>query len=229
LPALAVAALAGAAPAQAAPSFYGTTGLFASPTAAVAPRGAWSLGSNYVGRNYRPGASSISQGTVANFFTLTMFPRLELTVVLTNYEGKLGTRNLNHGLTPDYDLGGYTVDRTASAQWLALSQRGYRPSLAFGLRDFLGRPAKHLQAQYVVMSLNRGRLTMSAGVGALALRGPFGGMEYSFTPRLSVIAEGLHGEANGGLRLQPVRDVQMDLALMGFRSLGGGLSYRRKF
>src|SRR5438132_12835424 len=93
---------AAAGPAQAAPSVYGTTGVFVTPVAAVAPRGAWSLGSNYVGRNFRPGASSISNGTVANFFTLTMFPRLELTVVLTNYEGKLGSRNLNHGLTPDY-------------------------------------------------------------------------------------------------------------------------------
>ena len=222
-------ALVGAAPAHGAPSFYGTSGLFATPVAAVAPPGAWSLGSNYVGRNYRPGASSISQGTVANFFTLTLFPRLEITAVLTNYEGKLGTRNLNHGLTPDYDLGGYTVDRTASAQWLAFPQRGYRPALAFGLRDFLGRPAKHLQAQYAVMSLNRGHLTLSAGAGTLALRGPFGGAEYALTPRVSAIAEGLHGQANGGLRLVPLKDVQLDMALMGFRSLGGGLSYRRRF
>jgi hypothetical protein len=166
---------------------------------------------------------------VANFFAFTMFPRLELTVVLTNYQGKLGTRNLNHGLTPDYNLGGYTVDRTASAQWLALSQHGYRPSLAFGLRDFLGRPAKHLQAQYAVVSLSRGPLSLSAGVGTLALRGPFGGIEYALTPHVMAITEGLHGQANGGLRWLPLRDFQMDVAMMGFRSLGGGLSYRRKF
>lgn len=226
---LAVAAVAGAAPAHAAPSFYGTTGLFATPTAEVAPRGAWSLGSNYVGRNYRPGASSISQGTVANFFTLTMLPRLELTVVLTNYEGKIGTRNLNHGLTPDFDLGGYTVDRTASAQWLALTQHGVRPSLALGARDFLGRPAKHLQAQYAVMSWNRGPLTLSGGFGTLALHGPFGGFEYAFTPHVMLITEGMHGQANGGFRFLPLHNVQLDLAMMGLRSLGGGLSYRRKF
>jgi hypothetical protein len=114
-------------------------------------------------------------------------------------------------------------------QWLALTQHGDRPSLAFGLRDFLGRPQKHLQAQYAVMSLRHNRLTVSAGVGTLALRGPFGGLEYALTPRVSAIAEGLRGNANGGFRLIPLRDVQMDLALMGFRSLGGGLSYRRKF
>ena len=62
-----------------------------------------------------------------------------------------------------------------------------------------------------------------------ALQGPFGGAEYALTPRVSAIAEGLHGQANGGLRLVPLKDVQLDMALMGFRSLGGGLSYRRRF
>jgi O-antigen ligase len=216
-------------PCQASPSFYGTTGLFATPVASVGPRGAWSLGSNYVGRNFRPGASSLSQGTVANFFTLTILPRLELTAVLTNYEGKVGARDLNHGLSSDFNLGGYTVDRTASLQWLALTQHGLRPALAFGLRDFLGRPVKHLQAQYAVMSMNRGRLTLSAGLGTLALRGPFGGAEYVLTRRVSIITEGLNHLKNGGLRVLPLKDVQLDLALMGFRSLGGGLSYRRHF
>ena len=37
------------------------------------------------------------------------------------------------------------------------------------------------------------------------------------------------GQVNGGLRLYPVRDIQVDFAMMGFRSLGGGASYRRRF
>jgi hypothetical protein len=217
------------APAFAAPSFYGTTGLFASPTAAVPARGTWALGSNYVGRDFRPGASSIATGTVANYFTLTMFPRLEFTVVLTNYEGKLGARNLNHGLTPDFNLGGYTVDRTVSTQWLALTQHGSRPAVAFGFRDLFGRTQKHVRAQYGVMSFSQGKLTLSAGLGTEALHGPFGGVEYAIIPRVSAIAEGLRGQTNGGFRVVPLKDLQMDLAFMGFQSLGGGLSYRRRF
>jgi hypothetical protein len=228
-PALTVLALIAAAPAPAAPSFYGTTGLFSTPTADATPRGAWAIGSNYVGRDYRPGASSISKGTVANFFTLTMIHNLELTIVLTNYEGKLGTRTLSHGLTPDFNVGGLTLDRTASMQWLALPQRGERPSLAFGMRDFLGRSVKHLHAQYGVVSLNRGRLTLSTGWGTQALSGPFGGVQYALTPQVYAIAEGLNNQKNGGLRLIPLKDLQLDMALMGFHQLGGGLSYRRRF
>src|SRR5436309_14555737 len=87
-----------AGPSSGAPSFYGTTGLFAIPTAQVAPRGAWSLGANYVDRDFRRGASSISNGTVAHCLTLTLIPRVEVAAVLNNYEGKLGTRRLDHGL-----------------------------------------------------------------------------------------------------------------------------------
>lgn len=218
-----------ARPCAAAPSFYGTTGLFAAPVAAVPPRGTWALGSNYVGRDFRPGASVIAKGTIANYFSVTLLPRVECTLVLTNYEGKLGTRNLKNGLTPDFALGGYTVDRTFSAQWLAVTQRGPRPALAFGARDIFGRSVKHLHAQYGVLSYNRGPVTLSAGFGTQALHGPFGGIEYAVIPKLSLIAEGLHGQTNGGLRVAPLKDVQMDMAFMGFHELAGGLSYRRRF
>jgi hypothetical protein len=227
--AIVVPLAAGAVPCAAAPSFYGTTGLFASPVAAVPGRGTWSLGSNYVSRDFRPGASSISKGTIANYFAVTMLPRVELTLVLTNYEGKLGARNLTTGLTPDFNLGGYTLDRTVSTQWLAVTQQGARPAIAFGMRDIFGRAVKHLRAQYGVMSFARGRVSLSAGLGTQALHGPFGGVEYAIIPQVSAIVEGLHGQSNGGFRLMPIRNVQMDLAMMGFRSLGGGLSYRRRF
>src|SRR5438034_4093000 len=127
-----------AGPSSGAPSFYGTTGLFAVPTAQVAPHGAWSLGANYVDRDFRRGASSISDGTVAHCLTVTLLPRVEVAAVLNNYEGKFGTRRLDHGLSPDRNLGGYTVDRMVSTQWLALTQRGMRPSFALGIRDVFG-------------------------------------------------------------------------------------------
>jgi hypothetical protein len=220
--------LAAATAVQAAPGFYGTTGLFSTPTAAVAPRGAWSAGANYVGRDFRRGASSISDGTVAHSLTVTLLPRVEVAAVLNNYEGKLGARRLDQGLSPDRDLGGYTVDRMVAVHWLASEQRGSRPAIAFGVRDLFGT-MKLLKAQYGVASLRRGNLTVSAGVGTRILRGPFGGVEYSFGPRVTAIVEGLTGQVNGGLRIEPFKNVQLDTAFMGFRSLGGGLSYRRRF
>lgn len=223
-----VLSLIGASPSLAAPGFYGTTGLFATPVAAVAPRGAWSAGANYVSRDFRPGASSISKGSVAHCFTLTLLPRLELAAVFTNYEGRLGARNLNHGLTPDRDLGGYTIDRMVTAQWLVLPQRDARPAVALGIRDITGT-VQLFKAYYGVTSLRRGRLTVSAGLGTGLLHGPFGGAEFALTPGVTAVAEGLHGQVNGGFRLVPLKDFQLDAALMGFRSLGGGMSYRRRF
>jgi hypothetical protein len=221
-------ALSWPSPCQAAPSFYGTTGLYETPVAGVAPRGSWSLGTTYVGRDYRPGASSISPGTVANAFTVTLLPRLELGIVLTNFEGKLGVRRRNRGLSADYGIAGYTVDRSAMMQWLVVTQKGSRPSMAVGVRDLFGIQQLQ-QAQYGVTSFRRGRLQLSAGLGTKALHGVFGGAEFAITPRVTSIVEQLHGQWNGGFRLMPLRDFQLDAALMGFRSLGGGLSYRRRF
>jgi len=213
---------------HAAPSFYGTTGLYETPTAAVAPRGAWSVGTTFVGRDYRPGASSISPGTVANAFTVSLLPRLELGIVLTNFEGKLGVSRRDRGLSPDYGIAGYTVDRSAMAQWLVLTQKGSRPAMAVGIRDLFGIQQLQ-QAQFGVMSWRQGRLMLSAGLGRQALRGIFGGAEFAITPHVTSIVEQLHGQWNGGFRLTPLRDVQLDTAFMGFRSLGGSLSYRRRF
>lgn len=220
--------------AQAAPSFYGTTGLFATPTAAVAPRGAWSAGANYVSRNFRPGASSISNGTVAHTFTMTLVPRVELAALINNYEGRLGARNLDAGPTPDKPLAGYTTDRMVAMHWLAAKQHGSRPAIAFGIRDIFGT-VQPLKAQYGVASwkltpLGEARpVILSAGLGAGLLKGPFGGAEIRVAPRATLILEGLTGQVNGGVRMVPLKNFQLDAALMGFRSLGGGLSYRRRF
>ena len=76
-------------PLRAAPSFYGTTGLFVTPTAQVAPRGTWSAGANYLNREFRNGAASFASGTVTHSLTVTLLPRLEVAALLTNWEGKM--------------------------------------------------------------------------------------------------------------------------------------------
>ena len=70
---------------------------------------------------------------------------------------------------------------------------------------------------------------ISAGLGTQDLHGPFGGAELAVTPQVSAILEGMNGQINGGVRLVPIKNWQLDFAMMGFRSPGGGGSYRRRF
>jgi O-antigen ligase/polysaccharide polymerase Wzy-like membrane protein/exopolysaccharide biosynthesis protein YbjH len=232
LAALLVALLPAGAPA--APSFYGTSGLFETPTATAAQHGAWSAGANYVNRDFRAGAASFSSGTVAHSLTVGLIPRVEVAAVLTNWEGRLGTRRLNAGPSADFNLAGYDVDRMVAVHWLALKQNGSRPALAFGVRDVFGTD-QPLRAQYGVASwsltpLGADRpLMLSAGVGTRSLHGPFAGAEFQFDRHASFLLEGMRGMVNGGFRVVPLRNFQLDAAFMGFRSLGGGLSYQRRF
>ncbi len=219
---------------QAAPSFYGTTGLFAVPTAAVAPRGAWSLGASYVEKDFRPGAASDANATVAHHFTMTLLPRLEVTALLNNFEGHPGAQRLDTGPTADHNLAGYDVDRMIGAQWQVRRQKGSTPAVSLGIRDIFGTD-QQLRTQYGVTSLTltpfgaTRPMTLTLGVGTRMLGGAFGGVEFALHPRASAIIEAMRGQTNGGLRLSPLKNIQLDAALMGFRSLGGGMSYRRRF
>jgi hypothetical protein len=231
---LILALLAAPATVHAAPSFLGTTGLFATPTAEVAPRGAWSAGANYVSRDFRAGAASYAKGTVAHSLTLTLLPRVEVAAVLNNWEGKLGAQRLDAGPSQDFDLAGYNTDRMVAVHWQALRGEGGRPSVALGVRDLFGSD-QPLRAQYAVASWTLTSfgadrpLTVSAGAGTRHLGGPFGGVAYQADRRATLVFEALRGQVNGGVRLTPFKNVQLDAAAMSFRSLGGGLSYRRKF
>jgi hypothetical protein len=232
--ALALCLLAAPVMTQAAPSFYGTTGLFATPTAQVAPRGAWSAGANYVSRDFRPGAASYAKGTVAHSLTLTLLPRVEVAAVLNNWEGKLGAQRLDAGPSQDFDLAGYNTDRMVAVHWQAMRGEGSRPSVALGVRDLFGS-SQPLRSQYAVASwalTSHGpdrALTLSAGLGTRHLGGLFGGVEYQVDRRATLVCEALRGQVNGGVRLVPFKNFQLDAAAMSFRSLGGGLSYRRQF
>jgi hypothetical protein len=121
-----------------------------------------------------------------------------------------------------------------AVHWLALKQNGRRPALAFGVRDVFGTD-QPLRAQYGVASwsltpLGADRpLMLSAGVGTRSLHGPFAGAEFQFDRHASFLLEGMRGMVNGGFRVVPLRNFQLDAAFMGFRSLGGGLSYQRRF
>ena len=138
------------------------------------------------------------------------------------------------GPSADFPLAGYNADRMVALHWMPMQARGQRPAVAIGVRDAFGTD-QPLRAQYAVASwqltpLGAARpLTLSAGVGTQQLGGPFGGAEFHFDRRATFILEALRGQVNGGFRLVPLRNFQMDAAFMNFHSLGGGLSYRRQF
>src|SRR5262249_31251586 len=138
------------------------------------------------------------------------------------------------GLSPDRNLGGYNVDRMVSTQWLAVTQRGSRPAFVLGVRDVFGTD-QMLKTQYGAASWllsafgKPQQLSVTVGAGTRILHGPFGGAELSLTPQVSAVVEALTGQVNGGFRLEPIKSWQLDVAMMGFRTLGGGAAYRRRF
>ena len=121
-----------------------------------------------------------------------------------------------------------------AVHWQAMRGEGSRPSVAIGVRDLFGT-SQPLRSQYAVASwalasrASDRALTLSAGLGTRHLGGLFGGVEYQVERRATLVCEAQRGQVNGGVRLVPFKNVQIDAAAMSFRSFGGGLSYRRKF
>jgi hypothetical protein len=212
--------------AQAAPGFLGTSGVLNTPSAEAMPRGDWSLGANYVGKEFRPGVRNGAAGTVNQYFVMGLVPRLEVAAVVTNQEGRLGARRVDN--PADGGEPGFIVDRHAAVHWLALQERGARPALAVGSPDLLGASQLY-KGYYAVLGKHWGAAQVNLGVGTNLLHGPFGGVQYRLRSGPTLLLEGLRDEINGGVRWRASRNFQLDLAVMGFRSLGGGLSYHRRF
>ena len=121
-----------------------------------------------------------------------------------------------------------------AVHWHAMRGEGGRPSVALGVRDLFGSDqplrASYAVASWAITPFGEDRpLTVSAGAGTRHLGGPFGGVAYQVDRRAILVFEALRGQVNGGFRLVPLKNFQIDAAAMSFRSLGGGLSYRRKF
>lgn len=208
------------------PGFWGTSGLLNTPSAEVTGRGAWDVGANYAGKRFRPGVRNGASGTVNQYFSLGLLHHLEVAAVLTNQEGRLGARrddNPKDGGEP-----GFITDRHAAVHWLALTERGARPALAVGSPDILGASAIY-KGYYAVAGKHWGAAQVNLGVGTNLLHGPFGGVQYRLESGPILLLEALRGQVNGGVRWRPSRNFQLDLAAMGFRSPGGGLSYHRRF
>jgi hypothetical protein len=217
------AALFGAAlaPACADAGFFGTSGILMAPTAEVRNRAVVAVGANFVGARYRGGAIAGSSGTMAQYVAVGLLDNVEVSAALINLQGKLGIQRLGAASSLD----GWNVDRSFSFHALAYKGRLGTPSLAFGGRDVFGA-AVHNRAYYAVATEGIGPVRLSAGYGTDTLGGAFVGLEAPLGPRGQALIEHVAGNTNLGLRWQLFGGFQADLAMMGARSLGGGLSWR---
>jgi len=222
--ALAVVAAAGSAAADA--SLWGSTGLLSVPTAQVQPYASFAIGANWVDSDHREGAWG--GGTMAQFLTVGVVPQVELSLCATNVYGRLGMQEWSRP-----DGGGYSIDRMVSLQWRVVD-RGQELAVAVGAQDFVGTgdlgpgtSNRLYRADYVVASAGVGRLAVHAGLGSGRLRGGFGGVEWSVSPRVALVADRDAEFTNVGVRVAVARRVTADVALMGMESLGGGLTYTR--
>jgi Exopolysaccharide biosynthesis protein YbjH len=221
--AAALGALTVAGPVAADAGFFGTSGIFIAPTAEVRPRAGFAVGANYVAARYRKGAMNGSDGTVAQYVAVGLLDNVEISAALLNLQGKFGIQRLPATNSQD----GWNVDRTFCIHALAYKGGLGRPSFAVGARDLFGE-AIHNRSYYAVATQGLGPVRLSAGYGSDSLGGVFFGLEAPLGPRGRALLEQVDGNTNVGLRWQLLSGLQADLAMMGGRSLAGGLSWRSR-
>ncbi len=223
------------------PSLSGTTGLWFVPAAEVEPYGYWTLGANWVDQAYRKKSNGLGgRGTVAEYLTLGILPRTEVTLRLTNLEGRLGVQRYNLNEPANPSSSGWNVDKEISAQYLLMAERGSRPALAFGAQDFagsLGNVSKSVlyKAYYGVASKTLGRLTVHAGIGTNTLKGLFFGADHHLTPRIRILADYARDPTTPknhkitlGVRAEALKNIRVDLYANGLKKPGAGVTWTRR-
>jgi hypothetical protein len=224
------------------PSLSGSAGLWFVPAAAVEPYGYWTLGANWLDRKYRLKEGSFSgSGTTAEYFTFGPLPHLEITLRLTNQEGKLGVQRYRFNpATHPITGSGWDVDKEVSLQYLLWEEKGRRPAFALGAQDFAGDVGKIsssviYKAYYGVLSKHFGGLGVHAGVGTDTLHGPFVGADYLLTPKVRLIADYARDEttiqthkATAGVRAELLKNVRLDVYAPNLKSFGVGATWTRR-
>ncbi len=158
-------------------NLYGTTGLIDMPTAQAQPDGQVSASYSRFGE------------TTRRNFTFQILPRVSGTLRYATI------RNWGRSGEPDYDL----FDRSFDLQLQLLDERGWRPALAVGLRDFLGTGV--YSGEYIVATKTVARdFTLTGGIGWGRLAG-VGGFENPFCTVVDTLCErdrdfGLGGETS---------------------------------
>lgn len=202
-------------------SLSGSSGLLRIPSADVLPYGDYNLGVNFLDAGYR---SYWDSSTVLHFASVAVLPRVEVTGRITNIDGRLGVQY--HDLLRGQNYGGWNMDRALGAHVQILTQSARLPlSLAVGDQDVTGNGA--FGARYLVASHRQPRYGVHLGTGSGFLGKLFAGFDYQPNPRFRVLLDHDGTRANLGCAVQ-IRHFTLTPALMGFRSLGGGVTYSQR-
>lgn len=221
---------------EAAVSLAGTSGLINIPTASVLKDGGIVFGTGYVEGNYTH-VDDVSYPMTPLWIALGYLPGLELSARLT----------IINGAPPqDAGLGDYK-DGMASVQFRLKKEGQYLPAVVIGARDVYGFAL--FNALYGVISKGfslpylqacrghlgigvdwmKGRHGVVDGGRNIPIRhdfvGLFGGIEARITDHLIAMAEYDTKKVNAGVRLRFLSHINVDLALMGMRDFGGGVSF----
>lgn len=226
------------APARAT-NLFGETGLVFIPTADEVRRGDYSVGINGVGYGYRQYNAHYHSANVLHYFHLGLMPRLDVTFGVVNLQGRLFgqyhdplTDPLSTG--PKGNVGGWNIDKVASARFLLTPQHGMWPAMAIGVRDPIGTGS--YGAAYLVATR---RWTVGSGLGIhlgvgrklkihtapSPLDGVFGGVDYWAHPRLGLMLETTQDSVNFGARIRLTKHFELQPALMGMNQIAGGVAF----
>ena len=212
-----------------------------TPTADYVGRGGYAMGANTVDEVYRPYYDE-PHATVLQYYHIGLAYGFDVAMGLMNFDGKLFAQKFG----PERPLGttaagtpagGWNIDRIVSARWLALRQGRRTPSLAVGMRDLTG--TSNFGANYLVASYRlprpawepnaaRSGLGLHLGAGTNRLHGLFGGVDYSPSPRVTLMLEAAEGRVHAGLRWRLTHQIHVQPSLLGLRWLGGGVCYTNR-
>jgi hypothetical protein len=143
--------------AQAAPTQYGQTGLVNMPSARIDDEGTLRFG---LGHMYP---------YQAFWSSLSIFSRLELGARYTSINGV----DTGDGEWENY---GVYKDKAFDAKLMLWRESEYLPEISVGTQDFLG--TRILDANYIVLNKQFGKVDFSLGYGENRIDGYFGGLRY---------------------------------------------------
>ncbi len=214
-----------AVPGMAAPSYLGPSGNILTPDALTVPQGSLSVGYH-----------SIQDLNVGGG------------------DSDLNVWHGHFGLLPNVEVGISGVDTendnevAINGKWRFVDETATKPAVAVGVIDLLGNALDDDPTLYILVSKNLTRtatevageskpLVGTLGFGSGFYDGLFAGLDWTYNPKLSVMAEYLSGGSaldednmvNFGLRYAATKDLRLDVSWVDFDSIGFGASYALRF
>lgn len=210
------------------PSLFGTTGLWQMPVAETLPYGYFSLSANFVRFADRPGWAKGMPGTVAHIMNVSLYPRSEFTLMITNVEGKLGVQGRR--VVPGSTLGGFNIDRAVSTHKLLWKETRRSPAGAIGWQDIgiSGLGTRLYTAKYLVLSKHIANWGIHLGFGSDRLKGVLFGLDHSITPKTRFLLDMGKTFRTFGIRGYVLPHLRADLYFTDFKRLGWGAAFIKK-